>query len=294
MLSRRRPADAHFSAIKGPREQGGWQNHVLKRLIPGLGESLQRVLGRPRSSVGVAMFHTGRCGSTVLADLSGQHPDVAWTGEVFEPYMAAEHPEVGGELVRRELGRSRSKARGRYFGFETKYLPQQHLSPGCIGLPLPDYVSLLRELGFEKFVILHRKNYLRRAISAAVGRQTNAWHSTTVASRATRIVLDLTTFKTGATVSTLLDLFAVMDAAYQELNELLSEDEKLIITYEDDIECDPYQAYRKLSFFLGLSEFQPVLKLKKTNPFSYNQMVENWGEVESALCSTGYAWMLDA
>ena len=33
----------------------------------------------------VVMFHIGRCGSTVVSDLLGQHPDVHWASELYEP-----------------------------------------------------------------------------------------------------------------------------------------------------------------------------------------------------------------
>ncbi len=36
------------------------------------------------------MLHFGRCGSTVLATMLSQHPDVTWDGELFEMYRVGQ------------------------------------------------------------------------------------------------------------------------------------------------------------------------------------------------------------
>lgn len=247
-----------------------------------------------RPTVDVAMFHTGRCGSTVIADLIGQHPEVAWAGELFEPFMHEETSLTGAALIDDVISNQRAKARGRFFGFETKYLAQQHLSAGCIGMPIVPYVGELKHLGFSKFIVLHRKNYLRRALSAAVGRHTNSWHSASVPSRPTKVVLDLERFPTGVATSPLLTLFADMDAAYQQLLDGLGGESPLLLTYESDVESDPLDAYNKLVAFLGVPSANPIVRLQKSNPFSYEDTVSNWNEVVSLLSGTPYEWMLES
>ena len=46
----------------------------------------------------VAMFHSGRTGSTVLGDLLKQHPNVDWAGEIYEKRKSV-HRKMGKEAV---------------------------------------------------------------------------------------------------------------------------------------------------------------------------------------------------
>lgn len=245
----------------------------------------------------VAMFHTGRCGSTVLGNLLNTHPEIYWAGELFVA-MPKRHKDVppGPRALKTIIARSRRKGRATgktFYGFELKYLPQQHLRDKFINLSLEDCVAHLRQLGFSRFIVLHRENYLRQAISVEVGRRQGHWHARAKPDRATRVTLDLDAFQSAARRAPLLDVFRCFDEHHQKLKQLLAHDQVLHLSYERDILNDPRQAYRKTCEFLGVVPGSPQVDLARTNPFTYDAMVANMPAVRALLRNTEYAWMLD-
>jgi len=257
---------------------------------------LNRIVNTVHRKQHVALFHTGRCGSTALGKLLGSHSRIFWAGEIFEKFMRKENERAPGDrgarFVDEIVRRSRDARISSIYGFETKFLPQQHLSAHCIDLALDEYVRRLDTLGFERFIVLHRKNYLRRAVSAQVSRETGTWHSTRGAEKATKVMLDLNAFRTGTTTGPILDLFASMDRSLNRINELLADRRVVSLTYEDDILPDPRIGYRKVCELLGIRDENPAVELRRTNPFRFEETVENLGCVRALLANTKYEWML--
>jgi hypothetical protein len=167
------------------------------------------------------------------------------------------------------------------------------LTENVINMPLEDYMRLLRRLGFAKFIVLHRKNYLRREISTLVGLKTGEWHSKKNKDTATRVRVRINSSVSGVGNEPLLELFRSLDEAHDKLTGLLSPAEALLLSYEEDILEDPRIAYRKVCRFLGIDDASPTVKLKRTNPFSCEELVENFHEVKTVLKDTKYSWMLD-
>jgi LPS sulfotransferase NodH len=240
----------------------------------------------------VAMFHTGRCGSTVLCRMLNAHSKVFWADEIFEKVMRPDANGFADDFMNKTINLSSNRRVSHIYGFETKYLPQQHLSDKCLNITIGNYITSLRTLGFSYFIVLHRKNYLRRAISVQVGRERGKWHSKERSMSPTKIHIDINSFQTGVRREPLLELFACMDESYDLLRHSLSSN-SLFITYEDDIQNDPLSAYGKVCEFLDLENEKPKIDLHKTNPFSYEQMISNFEEVEAVLKGTKYSWMLD-
>jgi hypothetical protein len=266
---------------------------ALKR-VP-MAESLvwaaRRARARGARVANVAMFHTARCGSTVLGDLLDQHPHVRWGREVFER-MDQRYP--AGLGAREILQRSMYAEPTRYYGFETKYLDGQDLRPGWVGLSLEDYLALLGELGFERFVLLRRRNYLRQVVSIAVARASRSWHVRTERREAVRVRLDVDAFRVGAAHRPLLELFRHLDERHETLAGMLAPERRLLLSYEDDIQEDPRRAYERVRGFVGAGEAPVTVQLKRANPFALDSVVENADEVRRTLEGTPYAWMLDA
>ena len=246
----------------------------------------------------VVMFHTGRCGSTVLGNLLNKHSDIHWAGELFVAMPKRyKNLEPGPSALKTVIGRSRQKGRGTgkpFYGFELKYLPQQHLRERFINLSLDDCVAHLRRLRFTRFIVLRRENYLRQAISVEVGRHKGHWHARAKPDRATRVTLDLESFRSASKRAPLLDHFRSLDENHRKLTQLLSSDQVLHLSYEKDILEDPRRAYRKTCEFLGVVPGSPQVDLARTNPFTYDAMVANMPAVRDLLGNTEYAWMLDA
>lgn len=230
----------------------------------------------------VAMLHPGRCGSTVLAFMLRDHSKICWDNELFEPYMEEKKKKDKNSFVKRTIKRRLLQNNAMIYGFETKYLPQQHLSHQCINMDLEDYLKLLRKLNFSKFIVLHRKNYLRAAISNQVGLQKKEWHSMKPVTSPEKVVLE----------ESFWEMFRIRDENLIRLKELLKHDDTLYLTYENHIMEDPRIAYKKTCDFIGVEAESPVIRFHRTNPFRYEDMVINFDEVKAALLNTEYSWML--
>ena len=241
----------------------------------------------------IATFHTGRCGSTVLAYMLNDHSKIYWDSEPFEPYMKHPQNTYKKEFVENVLDLSRHREVSKIYGFETKYLPHQHLSHKCINMDIEDYILFLREINFSKFIVIQRKNYLRRVISAEVGRQTNRWHSQKDVTSPVKVTININYFVEGVYQGPILELFRIRDENFNRLKKLLSHDDALFLTYENDILDNPKVAYRKICDFIGVSDETPKIKLRRTNPFNYENLITNYAEVRAALIDTKYSWMLD-
>jgi len=265
------------------------------RKIPGVahaGASINKSLNICFRKKNVAMFHTGRCGSTILGNMLNAHSKVFWASEIFERFMRLDGNEIRDDILTSTINLSRHSRISNIYGFETKYLPEQNLSEKCLNVSIEDYIRSLRALGFSYFIILHRKNYLKRAISVQVAKEIGKWHSKERVVSAKKVYIDINSFQTGFRQEPLLDLFASMDESYDRLRHSVPSN-SLFLTYEDDILNNPLSAYEKVCEFLDLKNEKPEINLHRTNPFSYEQMVLNFEEIEAVLRNTKYSWMLD-
>jgi hypothetical protein len=221
-----------------------------------------------------------------------QHPDVFWAGEVFEPFMKTKN--AGTPCIAQNTIEDACHSRvSRVFGFETKYLRTQHLCRQCANMRLDEYVALLRRIGFRKFVVLHRANYLRRAISVEVARIRNQWHTQRTVTNATKLVLDTQKFQTGVGLASLVDSFNSIDTEYSKLCRLLSREETAFLFYEKDIQNDPRMGYQRVVEFLGIKDVPTTVTLRRTNPFAIKEVVKNLEEVSAVLGDSKFSWMLD-
>lgn len=242
----------------------------------------------------VAMLHTGRVGSTVVAKMLRGHSGIVWDGELFEKFKKGNLPEQHSVSGPFDVLRWRMRhARGRVYGFETKSHRLQHLSPTQLDLSTEVYVERLHALGFSRFILLRRKNYLRQAVSAGVGRADERRHiKKGEKAEVVRIKLDLERTILATGTIPLLQRFAEFDALYDTFDRLLTGDEVLRLTYEDHIEQNPRVAYEKICTFLGLPVEPADIKLRKTNPYPLSDILLNYDEVAALLRGTEHEWML--
>ena len=178
---------------------------------------------RQTRRINVAMFHIGRCGSTVLGDMLNQHPEIDWGSELFSDF-ANRYPKKSGKLraasniIRDSMIRSNKSA----YGFETNYLPEQQLGRDGVDIQLSDYVEFLKNNGFSHFIILHRKNYLRRALSVQVGVQKGVWHSKNKIGTPNKVRLP---------VAGISHWFDTIDKSYETLQSILKLDPHIVINF---------------------------------------------------------------
>ncbi len=255
----------------------------------------------------VAMFHTGRCGSTVLGQMLAAQGEIFWAGELFSD-MQNRYPRLASapgaviRILRRSIAephslralvrRSEYPRHYRIYGLETKYLPDQDLRQDWINMVLPEYIALLETHGFDRYIVLHRHHYLRMLVSWAVARTTGTWHSRGPTAEPAPVVLPVTDMLWGKWRGSLLERLRYLDAQHAQLLELLKGRRALFLSYEEHIGADPGIAYRAVCAFLGLPARPVGATLMRTNPFPVSRSVRNWDEVVDALVGTEYAWML--
>jgi LPS sulfotransferase NodH len=240
----------------------------------------------------VAMLHAGRCGSSVIADMLQQRPDFRWVGEPFENMKPVYYRMGARHRARHVIGNAMYRVPCAYFGFDSKILPEQHLSPALADKTPAQYVDLLLDLGFTHFILLDRRHHLRRAVSVAIGERTGIWNSFQPTATAERVRLDPARFVSYGKTLTLFEYFATLEAAHRAFRELLQGQRLLELNYEDDVETDPGVAYRRVAEFLALPSHAVSVRLRKLNPQPLASLVDNYDEIAALLRGTAYEWML--
>jgi len=241
----------------------------------------------------VAMMHIGRVGSTVLGDMMNQHPKIFWDGEPFERLMRIGKNKPK-DFVAQIITESSNKLAVPIYSFATKFMPQQHLWHECINMDLASYLSVLQKMNIDEFIFIKRENYLKQVISVLVGRKKKEWHSQNKTTKITKINIDIQEYEAGYDLKLpLIEYFERIDKQYELLLDLVNSKKLLLISYEKDIEKDPFKAYTKVCEFLKIKNANPKISFRKTNPFLLEDMIENYNEVKLILENTRYAWMLE-
>jgi len=240
----------------------------------------------------IAMLHPGRCGSTVVGSLLNQHPSFYWSGEPFEKLMGT-GPLDEDTVIRIIKEREQDKI-SKAYSFATKYPSGMHLSNTCINKNIEDYIKLLNDLGYSKFILITRSNHLKRVVSILKGRQTGEWHTNEKQNKAKAVEVPIHEFDFGLNEKgSIIEYFKIMDNETKLIKDCIGGKPLLHIEYESDIENGPIKAYRKICEFVKIKPLSPEVKLKKTNPFPLKEMIVNFDEVKEYLLGTPYAWMLD-
>lgn len=254
---------------------------------------LRILLYKNNRKTNVAMLHAGRCGSSVTAQLIRQHPDIHWGGEIFESMSAEYYLMPNRWRAYRRIKDSMYKKGSVCYGFETKFLPEQHLRPELANLCIEDYLDLLNKLNYTHFILLRRNNYLRQALSTLIGYKTGIWVSKTSKTEHTKVSIDPNNFISYGKKMSLVDFFRSLDDAYEKFNVLLKDKRVLVLSYEKDIENDARIAYGKICDFLELEPCPVSIALKKQNPMPATSLIENYSEIRAYLANTPYSWMTD-
>jgi len=243
----------------------------------------------------VAVFHTARCGSTVVGNMLDTHADIYWASELFDKLYEKYPDQIDKpNFARTVITNSMYSRRVKIYGFETKYLPHQHLGKGKIGMGVEEYFRFLCSLNFSKFIVFQRKNYLRQIVSLMVARINKEWHAKDKKTDVTKITIDVHSTQISGRTEPLLDQLRYIEENSERLKMLLPGNETLYLCYEDDILEDPRKGYHKICRFLGIQSESPPISRKRTNPFPLKDMITNFDEVRSLLKNTKYHWMLDS
>lgn len=250
----------------------------------------------------VIMTHLGRSGSTVVAMMLAQHPDIHWLEEYFTLLKYHSHTTYNYtcpkmlEMIVAKVAEAKAIKPEIIVGYEIK--PINFLeNPSC---DLIDYMYELRDPTRYMHIVLRRRNILRRIFSVYKAMQTNIFHVSAsdtqqIKRRYTVNMDNLVDFDTGQCAATLPEL---IEKARQYENEMLDSYRKLGIdflelVYEDDVENDPNVAYRKILEYINV-DFRPAqISFGKTGGELADE-VENYEMVAAALKGSQDEWMLTA
>lgn len=241
----------------------------------------------------IAMLHIGRCGSSVLARQLEKHKTIQWSREIYEPHFkklddsAAPPPEPFDPF--QHLEATISGTDRPIFGLEIK---PYHLR--LLGCTKEDFLNHLVSIGFEHFIILDRENKLRKILSSLKAHQSGVFHLKPGTSpKLEKIHIDPQRIPIDRTSKPLLQFLQEYERDMQEFTDLLPKKSTHFLTYERDIERDPYIGYLKICNILNLRPHRKRIPLSKTTPFPVRQLVENYDDLQAILRGTPYEWMLE-
>ncbi len=243
----------------------------------------------------VVLFHIGRSGSTVLGDLLNQHSEIGWDGEVYEKLfrslnissVTSGHDQLSADPVKLIRKRIRNSGR-KYYGFEVKFF---HLR--ILDISLEDYIERLSRLGFTRFVVLKRRNYLRKIVSSLIAHERNQYFLQDAAQvKLHQVYVDVDQIRIDRDQKSLISFLQTYEQHFKALDHLLESKQTLHLVYEDDILPDPLLGYRRVCDFLNVDHQEVHINFVRTNPFKLSELVTNFADVERVLSGTTFEWML--
>jgi len=234
----------------------------------------------------IVLAHTGRVGSNVLGDMLASHRSILWDRELFTYWHGLWNGRSDPErLLRRRMG----LAGRRYYGFVSG--PPV---PKVFGLDPAAYVDLIIELGFTHFILLRRRNVLRKVVSALVAQSGAPKHIRSNEPRVmTKVTVDLDRVYDIDGCWTWADYIKNQDAFYSSFAKNVDPSRMLELYYEDDLRDDPSFGYAKTCAFLDLAPGPTRTRYVRTNPFPLRKLIVNYDEVAARLVGTPDEWMLD-
>lgn len=148
-------------------------------------------------------------------------------------------------------------------------------------------------MDFNRFIILKRRNYLRKLVSSVIADKTLRWHQThRERPKLIQIELALDEIQIGARTKPLMVWLQNFHDRFLILEGLLSNQKVLQLTYEDDIELSPLLAYERVCDFIGVKPYEVSVRYGKTNPFKLDEMIINFEEIVATLRGTPFEWMV--
>ena len=252
--------------------------------------------------IGVATWHEGRCGSSVLGALLNQHSQIQAANEIFSRYMPRRWGNKPVPAMPEVLQQSVAQAGKPVLQIEIKSLRAQNRSL-YPELTLEHWFEQLLAHGFRRQVILHRRNGLRRLVSHLMAQRSGVFVQSSGAPPLRREPLTVNTnsIREGAETHDLLHWLDLYASTHRTLVEALERfcaaralPSPLQLIYEDSLEADPQLAYQQLCSWLELEPEPVTLLHRRINPEPLSQLIANWGEICNLIAPTPHAWMLAA
>jgi LPS sulfotransferase NodH len=242
----------------------------------------------------VIMFHIGRSGSTVLGDLLNQHKKCHWDGEIYEDLFqkfekANNRNFTDKDIIKFPEKYTKSKCENKskeYYGFEVKFF---HLK--LLNISIQSFIELFNDYDVS-FIILRRNNFFRKVISSQIAHKTKIFHlSAKETAKLEKVVIDVNSIRIDRDNKPLLDFLNNYKEMFDQLDLALKNKKYLKISFEEDIERNPIEAYNKICNYLGIKPLTPQINYQKTTPFNIAQIVTNINDVEAYLKDTPFYFM---
>lgn len=256
-----------------------------------------RLVRRVSARGNFVMFHVGRSGSRVLSDLLGQHPRIQSDGEILRgPYRLTPAIRAAKKTMREphdpaSVIRSRIPSAGltSFYGFEMKFFHLRFNES-----TIERFVEDAAHLGVTHFVVLERRNTLRKVVSSLISRQRGRFHFREGRiPPPTTLSIDVEKVDIDNEVKPLIAFLESFARDFRVLRRELQGRRSLWLTYEDDVERDPAQGAHRVCDFLGLDRHQPSVNYVRTTPGALRTLISNYDEVAKALGGTPFEWMLE-
>jgi len=254
--------------------------------------------------IGLATWHQGRCGSSVLGSLLNQHSRIQAQNEIFSRYMPRRWGDQPVPPMQEVLASAVRNAQKPVLNIEVKCLSAQNfaLYPEA---RFRDWLEAAAGHGFQRHLLIHRRNGLRRLVSHLMAQRSGVYVQQQDAQPrdlADRLLsIDLEAIQEGVETHSLMGWLERYDHTYQQLRDGLQQwcqeqqqPAPLELIYEEVIEPSPQLAYGQVCAALGLEPEPVQVRLKRINPEPLVQLIRNWPEIEALLAPTRFAWMLAA
>jgi hypothetical protein len=248
-----------------------------------------------RCKEGVVIWHVGRCGSSVLGHCLNQHPDLQWENEIFNCWMPQRRGEKPVPPIAEAIATVKRNQNLSFQAVEVKFLPEQH--PGIFRMSALEMADVLADHGYQKAILLERRNSLRRMISHCMALETRCFHlsASEPAPLPHPISIDLSAILVGTETRSLLGWLQHIEDAYLRHREGLKTRHGLLhLCYEDHVQDDPRIAFQKVCTYLGVKTMGVNVGLRRTNPFQLSDIVTNYADLEAMLKNSSFSWMLEA
>lgn len=252
---------------------------------------------RPPPLRPVAVFHTGRCGSTVLERKLNQHPKIMADGEIFavtyQNHLQNHRkitPQAFFDLHRSNITRDHP-AKADYL-FQVKYL--SGLDMALFDGGLPAHLDFLHSRGTSHAIVLHRKNALRRLVSTRIAIERGRYHDPVSSSpEQVTVHFDADRVHLGGTYE-LTEVLALLETEHAALLDALKSQNIAVLdlTYEDHIEPNPSIATDRVLTFLNQPHMSLPTTLARVQTSLLSQTLRNYAQVAERLAGTRFEWML--
>lgn len=251
----------------------------------------------PSAVSGCVTYHIGRCGSTVLGHMLNQNPALRSDGEIytvaFKKARETEPDISPKKFTQRHVARRNDNAVARRgYLVECKFFSSLDMALYDGRLDL--FVAFMRSLGFDRGIVLVRRNLLRRLVSTAIAKKRGAYQKRTADEQVVpKVTIDPNAVWLGRAYP-LAELIDLIEAEYAELRATLARQgvASLDLVYEDDVEADPAVAYRRVCGFYNIAETPAAPAFFRINGAPLSEVVENFTVVSAALAGTRHEWML--